>query len=118
MSWHPLSKRRRRVTEERATRALVPLLSGPEAASYANAIFDELELGEKRDVYRVVRHHLPEEVPDVVAGVVVAVYLSAVVDDASEQRESDELLSDAGVPSELLSAVIEEVRELQKGRAA
>lgn len=106
-AWRPLQPKTRARAHALAVRAVVPALSG--MASYVEAILDELEAGEVRDAYRVARHHLPPEVLDVTAGVVVACYVACAVDQSVEQRDSDELLSDAGVPSELVPAVIEEL---------
>lgn len=108
-AWRPLRPKTRARAHALAVRAVVPILSGIEAASYVEAILDELEAGEVRDAYRVARHHLPPEVLDVTAGVVAACYVQNAVDESVEQREGAELLADAGVPSELVPAVLEEL---------
>jgi hypothetical protein len=106
--------------QDKIARALTPLLSGPDAAVCARDIVEALVTGagEVRNVFALARHELPLEVPDVVAGVVAAIYVREAVDGSVEQRDDEELLGDAGVPSELVSEVLAELAELGKGRAA
>lgn len=117
-AWRPMKPKTRERAHALAVRAIVPALSGVDAASYVRAILDELEAGEVRDAFHVARHHLPEEIPDVTVGVVVACYVQNAVDGSVEQRDDAELLGDAGVPSDIVSAVLAELRQSTKGRAA
>ena len=114
--WKPLSPRNRGILRDRIARALTPLLSGPDAERAALELVEAVADGQTRNVYRHVRHELLEEVPDVTVGVVVAEYVGSACD-LADQREAEELLGDAGVPAELVSDVLEEIRST-KGRAA
>lgn len=118
--WKPIKPKARGPLQDKIARALAPLLSGPDAAIHARDIVEALVTGagEVRNVFALARHELPAEVPDVVVGIVTAICVREAVDASVEQRDDEELLGDAGVPSELVSEVLAELAELGKGRAA
>lgn len=118
--WKPIKPKARGPLQDSIARALTPLLSGPDAAVHARDIVDAIVAGEGevRNVYRVARHELPFDVPDLIAGVVTGIFVRGAVDRSVEQRDDEELLGDAGVPSELVAEVLAELAEVGKGRAA
>lgn len=116
--WKPLSRTRTAKLRNELARALVPMLSGPEAEVTAIALVEGLADGSVRDVFRLVCQSVDASVERPTLAALVALYLGHAVDSSVEQRDDAELLGDAGVPSELIESALELAGELQKGRAA
>jgi hypothetical protein len=116
--WKPLSRTRTAKLRNELARALVPMLSGPEAEATAIVLVEGLADGSVRDVFRLVCQNVDASVERPTLAALVALYLGHAVDSSVEQRDDEELLGDAGVPSELIDSALELAGELQKGRAA
>lgn len=116
--WKPLSRTSAARLRDELSRALVPELSGPEAGTVAVTLVDGLADGRERDVFRLVCESVDATVARETLASLVALYLGHAVDASVEQRDDQELLGDAGVPSDLVEAALERAAELQKGRAA